>query len=195
MPRHRRKQRQQDNALLAIAAAAERQRLHHGAASYQMAWDRKRCLARDCIMQKPTAQPAVTYTDTYTRCFRKCRDNPDAMTEQEYQELADNGGLPPHCKDNGKGSGYGKGGNKGNGKGAGKKWDAKGASKGTKGKGKNGKGKGKNKGPSYSVTAWNRDLEKDQEIQRLKSELEKKQSKNKSQKSPTTKARRKNPKH
>ena len=99
------------------------------------------------------------------------------MTEQEYQELAENGGLPPHCKGNGKGSGgFGKGGNKGYGKGAGKNWDTKGTSKGTKGHGKDAKGKGKNKGPSYSVNAWNRDLAKDQEIQRLKSELEKKNS-------------------
>ena len=123
-PRHQRRQRQQDKALLEIAAARARQQRHHGAASYRQGMPRTRCLANDCCLMFPNLEPQFTTSDACSRCGMPVASNPDATDEYRYQQLKRNGGLPACARGTGKG---GKG---------------KDAGKGTQGKGMGNGGKG-----------------------------------------------------
>ena len=169
-PRHRRRQRQLDRALVNTAAqlfkANERLAHHHGSASLPMATcgqGRNRCMDEDCMAMRPHAEPAATYIKACTRCFTPNTTNAHLVPEELFQELNANGAFAkiqarltgnaaapdtparPPRKGKGKGS-------KGRGKGNGQKGG--GTSKASKGTGKNGKDQGKTHSPvspTYSV--------------------------------------------
>ena len=113
-----------------------------------------RCMLKPCIDVKGKSQHNPATMDFCTRCWEP--KGKHQLPENQFISLYQQGLIAGQSPYEGKGKGE-TAWNKGKGKG-------KGETAWGKGKGKSvakGKGKGKDKGPSYSITAWNKDQDKD----------------------------------